>query len=182
MVAIRPEDRLTLQLRPFGVPVRVHPSFFMIVAALGANLRPRPLSALVWISTVLVVLLLGELAHAAAFRALGYAPRIVLHWAGAETFVARATPRAPSQLIAAYLAAPVTVLALAGIARLLAVIVQAPALDDLFHLATFWGVASLLPIVPLSGGYAWQVALVRVAGQHARTVARVTSLLYGSAG
>jgi len=168
---------LSLRFRALGVPVRVHPTFWLMMMALGANLTPRPLSAAVWLATVFGVLLVGELAIARSLASLGYAPTIWLHWAGAETTVALAKPRPAAQLCAAYASGPLAVLILAGLAAVVAQRWPSPYTHGAVWVATFWAFASLAPMQPLVGGKILRVLLTRPLGARAETAARVLSLL-----
>ncbi|HEU0294772.1 MAG TPA: site-2 protease family protein [Anaerolineales bacterium] len=66
-----------------GIPVRVHPLFWLITLLLGSagDLLLLP----VWVLVIFVSILVHELGHAFAFRQLGQGSRIVLHFAGGLT-------------------------------------------------------------------------------------------------
>jgi stage IV sporulation protein FB len=163
----------------FGVPVRVHPGFWLIGLFLGGMSNP-PMVVLIWISAVFLAILVHELGHAMAMRAYGYFPWIILYWMGGLT---SRDPRVASRSrhsdtfedIVISAAGPGAGFALAG---LLAAIVFAlnrgqqplfasfgalmmPAsmayplalfLYDVFYFCVVWGLINLLPIYPLDGG------------------------------
>jgi hypothetical protein len=166
-----------LRFRLFGVPVRVHPTFWPLALAVGAHRAPQPLSALVWLATVMAVLLVGELAIALSLRALGYAPIVWLHWTGGETTVAQAKPRPASQLLAAYAGGPLAVLILAGALAGLSRVWPTATIHDAVLVATFWGLFSALPIRPFVGAKMLEVALTRPFRARAEAVSRAVSLL-----
>ena len=71
----------------FGIPVRVHPGFFLIGLLFGANwIRDPALNAgvrvLLGIALIFVSILVHELGHVLAYRFFGQPGRIVLHWMG----------------------------------------------------------------------------------------------------
>jgi predicted negative regulator of RcsB-dependent stress response len=166
-----------VRFRLLGTPIRIHPTWWLVVLALGANLAPQPLSALIWLATVLVVLLAGELAVARGLRSLGYAPTVWLHWVGAETSVAVARPKPARDLCAAYAGGPLVVLMLAGALAALARLWPSPYVHDAVRVAAFWGVASLVPIRPLLGGKILHALLVRPLKHRAELATRVLGIV-----
>ncbi|GIW93141.1 MAG: peptidase [Pirellulaceae bacterium] len=106
-----------LRFQLFGIPVRIHP-WFWIVAVLLGNLRGTPVELLIWVAVVFVSILVHELGHALAMRRYGQRPRIVLYafggyataqpeyysWAGSTT--ASATRLSAQQQIHVLLAGP----------------------------------------------------------------------------
>jgi len=68
----------------FGIPVRVHPFFWLVAFLLGANRTDLP-AILVWVVALFVCILMHELGHAVAMRAFGFRPWIVLYGMGGLT-------------------------------------------------------------------------------------------------
>ena len=64
-----------------GIPVRVHPLFWLIAAILGFG-RGDPTEILIWIGVVFVSILVHELGHAYAMRFYGHNPSVVLYGGG----------------------------------------------------------------------------------------------------
>jgi stage IV sporulation protein FB len=66
-----------------GIPVRVHPLFWLIALLFGASgdLIQLP----IWVFVVFVSILIHELGHALAMRRYGQPSRIILHFAGGLT-------------------------------------------------------------------------------------------------
>jgi stage IV sporulation protein FB len=164
----------------FGVPVRIHPMFWLMALLLGYNLSDAA-SVAIWVAAVLLSILVHEFGHAAAMRAFGYYPWIVLYGFGGlacrdsgtrrqtnrwqwleETLISVAGPAA------GFLLAAVLLLALfsAGKGRFLDyygplelipyVHLRAARfgqfLNFLFQVGVLWGLLNLLPIYPLDGG------------------------------
>lgn len=103
-----------------GIPVRVHPFFWLATLILGsnswsANGNADPdagLKLLIWVGVMFVSILVHELGHSAVMRYFGQTPRIVLHMLGglaiADTdfLSSRAVRRTPQQQVLISLAGP----------------------------------------------------------------------------
>ncbi len=144
-----------LEFRVSGIPVRVEPVFFLILAVLGwANSR-TPTGIVVFMVVGGLSILLHELGHATAHRSFGAHPRVTLTGFGGVT-VGPVHPRGRSLVVT--LAGPIAgfVAALVGVALSHAVTgpstVVKTAIDDLIWVNVLWGVFNLLPILPLDGG------------------------------
>jgi Zn-dependent protease len=75
-----PPTRYDLNFNIAGIPVRVHPLFWLIAVLFGFT--TNLLQLLCWVLVVFVSILIHELGHAFAMRYYGQSPRIVLHYAG----------------------------------------------------------------------------------------------------
>lgn len=78
-----PPTRFDLRFSVAGIPVRVHPLFWLIALLLGAS--GDPLTIPIWIIVVFVSILIHELGHAFAFRRYDIDSHIVLHGFGGLT-------------------------------------------------------------------------------------------------
>ena len=164
------------------MPVRIHPSYLGIALFLGANLRHGALATAAWIATLTAVILATSLAQAFAFRRFHHSPRIWLHLAGSETFVAEATPMAVSKQVVTYLAGPAAGALIAGFAWLLErAIGRQPMLHDLLRLSAGWTLFNCLPLHPLAGGKALGALLWTPFRAHRVAAAQVVSLLAAGA-
>jgi stage IV sporulation protein FB len=76
--------RFDLNFTLAGIPVRVHPLFWLMGILLGGAVR-NLLLLLIWVVLVFVSILIHELGHAFAMRAIGSYPRIVLYTFGGLT-------------------------------------------------------------------------------------------------
>ena len=94
MLYVPPPTRYDLKWRMFGIPVRVHPMFWLLAALLGWNSEMPKLTILVWMPCVLVSVVVHELGHALTARRFGGGqPQIVLHFMGLATSGALAQSR-----------------------------------------------------------------------------------------
>jgi len=76
-----PLSRYDLSFSFFGIPVRVHPLFWLVAVLLGSrNADVRGLLA--WIVALFVGILFHELGHALVMRAYGFRPSITLYAMG----------------------------------------------------------------------------------------------------
>lgn len=75
--------RFDLNLNLAGIPVRVHPGFWLLTLLLGST--GTPLQIVLWIAAVFVSILVHELGHAVAFRSYGISSNVVLYWGGGLT-------------------------------------------------------------------------------------------------
>ena len=78
-----PPTRFDISFSILGVPVRVHPLFWLIALLLGST--GTLLSIPIWIFVVFVSVLIHELGHAMAFRFYGIRSHILLHAMGGLT-------------------------------------------------------------------------------------------------
>jgi Zn-dependent protease len=189
----------------FGIPVRVHPMFWLVCLLFGMNGRSEPMGVLLWVVAVFVSILIHEMGHALAIRAHGWQPAITLHAMGGLASY-RPTRRTTSSEIAIALAGPVAgflfaafVLALISAAGH-AVYFDWRALPHdpvdfepfanrrvnifinyLLFINIFWGLVNLLPVLPLDGSHvARELLAVQSPGDGLRQ-SLVVSLVVGAA-
>lgn len=176
-----PRSQGDLNLVLFGVPIRIHPMFWIVGLLLGMN-NPSPAVLLAWMVALFFAILVHELGHAAAMRAFGFYPSIVLYGMGGLTswgpgsFSSRNPGPGGRVLIsaagpAAGFALAAAIYALLRLAKYEVVVYTGfplfflPHLDEvvlspvfshfiniLFFISVFWGLVNLLPVYPLDGG------------------------------
>jgi membrane-associated protease RseP (regulator of RpoE activity) len=78
-----PPTRYDLRFSIAGIPVLVHPSFWLFALIFGAS--GDVLLLPIWILAVFLSIFVHELGHALAFRRYGQRSQIVLHFAGGVT-------------------------------------------------------------------------------------------------
>lgn len=78
-----PPTRYDLRFSIAGIPVTVHPLFWLIALLLGSS--GDILLIPIWVVVVFISILIHELGHAFAFRRFGQRSQIILHFAGGLT-------------------------------------------------------------------------------------------------
>lgn len=164
-----------------GVPVRVHPLFWLVTVCLGASGGAKPVEVLIWTVAVFISILVHEFGHALMIRYYGWRPRITLYGLGGlasyEPTWHRTWPQVAISFAgpaAGFLLGAIVIVAvcLAGHGVRLSLAHPFPlpirfdtSFAELFHSANlnelvfdllfvniFWGLINLLPIYPLDGG------------------------------
>ena len=170
--------RYDLRFTLAGIPVRVHPSFWLITLLLGAS--GEILLLPIWVLVVFVSILVHELGHALAFRRYGQRSYIVLHFAGGLTIPEPVSwgsglanvALSPNQHIFISLAGPGAGFLLAGLVIAIVILTGGSILITwplavilpfggrilyllvviLLWVNIFWGLVNLMPVSPLDGG------------------------------
>ena len=141
-----------------GIPVRVDPTFFVIIVILGYDPRDPQVTFIVsWVAIAFVSILLHEMAHALTFRHYGIRPSVTLYGMGGLT--SGSGRLTPGQSIAVSAAGPVSVLVLIGLPALWlqsqGVITSHEGrviLHQIIWINVGWSLLNLLPMLPLDGG------------------------------
>ena len=81
---VPPPTRYDLHFSVAGIPVRVHPLFWVISFLFGFSAN-NLLYTFIWVLAIFLSVLVHELGHAFAFRRYGLRSSIVLHFAGGLT-------------------------------------------------------------------------------------------------
>jgi stage IV sporulation protein FB len=170
-----PPTQADLNFSLFGIPVRVHPLFWLAAVLLG-GLNMTPKSLLIWVGVVFVSILVHEMGHALVIRQFGMWPRILLYTFGGLA-VYDPIRRDPRRQMLISLAGPAAGFLLAGAVVLLLkanghpvlihfgppfglAMLTAPfenelltdVVDFLLFVNVWWGLMNLLPVYPLDGG------------------------------
>ncbi|MBO5437565.1 MAG: hypothetical protein J6A23_07875, partial [Thermoguttaceae bacterium] len=167
-----------LNFQLFGIPVRVHPLFWILSLFLGMNLS-GPQMLILWILAVFVSILVHELGHALVMRTYGIQPRIVLYSFGGLTIFDRRYHLRWFENILVSFAGPGAGFCFLGLlAGILCLLGQTQVLNlfpaafgfetdgscfvlseyltlllyFLIQVNVFWGILNLMPIFPLDGG------------------------------
>lgn len=78
-----PRTNYDLHFVVAGVPVRVHPMFWLVSLVLGiSDQNTAPVNVIIWMVAMFVSIMVHEMGHALAIRHYGWTPRIVLHSLG----------------------------------------------------------------------------------------------------
>jgi len=163
-----------LHFRLLGIPVRVHPLFWVItlLLGLGGSGKADPVRVLIWVAVVFVSILVHEFGHALTQRYFRGHPWVTLYSFGglASCNDCDRSPRAQLLIsiagpVAGFLFAGVIVLGLFALGRFQGFELDwIPVRWDLFgswldltilyllFVNIIWGLVNLLPIYPLDGG------------------------------
>jgi stage IV sporulation protein FB len=82
LLAEPPRTNYDLHFRVFGIPVRVHPLFWLIALLSGMGEHVLPKDTFIWMVALFVSILVHELGHAVAIVFYGFRPWVTLHWLG----------------------------------------------------------------------------------------------------
>ncbi len=187
-----PPSPADLHFRLLGIPVRVHPFFWLVALLLGLNLRD-PIHLLVWVVAVFIGILVHEMGHALMMRAFGLHPWITLYGLGGLTahnpaLGAYGRASSTTRQVLIFAAGPaagfalaallIGVLKLAGksvsvafglpfgcVAVVRDVVGSVPLtglLNNLLFISIAWGVINLMPVYPLDGGQIVREVLLAV--------------------
>jgi len=165
----------------FGIPVRIHPFFWVVAVLLGIRLKD-PVMVLIWVFSVFISILIHELGHALTAKYVGEAPWITLYSFGglASYRPTRHDSRTKILISAAGPAAGFFFLAVVlafihGMRHDVSLHLSAPwirfvgfnndnlneLIGNLIYINLFWGLVNLLPIYPLDGGQIARELFVR---------------------
>lgn len=169
-----PHSEYDLHFRIAGIPVRIHPFFWLLSLFLGVAGIRDPLLLLLWVIVVFVSILVHELGHALAARHYGWQPRIVLHGMGGLAIYHPGSSSPMKQLVIS-MCGPLAGFAFAGLVLAIMIVGgrgigffglhlggNQPIASDflaytvyfLLYINIFWGLINLLPVLPLDGGRA----------------------------
>lgn len=177
-----PPTQGDLHFRLLGIPVRVHPFFWVTTVFLGLGGEADPTDIMVWVAVVFVSILVHEFGHATMQRRYGGHPRVTLYGLGGLASC-EDCDRSPGRQILILLAGPFAGFLLAGVVVVVLKVTghlggfeldwipvklrpfdpayyfenQRPALVDLvvwdlLVVNILWGLINLLPVYPLDGG------------------------------
>lgn len=148
-----------LQFRLGGFPVSVRWSFFAVVAVIGIGPTIDAARLAIWVGVVFASVMIHELGHASAARRLGAAPEIELYGMGGLTRWGGIEPTR-RQMIGVTLAGPGAGFLVGAVVGGLVLVLGTTGTGDVrfFTLTVLWvnigwGVANLLPVLPLDGGH-----------------------------
>jgi membrane-associated protease RseP (regulator of RpoE activity) len=173
-----------------GIPVRIHPMFWVISLMFGIRLKD-PAKLILWVIAVFVSILCHEMGHALVIRWFGFRPTITLYGMGGMASYDLFRPRKPSgvsswEQIAISFAGPGAGFLL--VALIIGILYAAdlgehvyfvppfflPVVDGLlnlrlqtflnflFFVCAFWGLVNLLPVYPLDGGHIAREVFLRI--------------------
>jgi Zn-dependent protease len=181
-----------LSWRMFGIPVRIHPLFWLVGIFLGwSAAQAWGMEYLaVFLACMLVSILVHELGHVLMGRAFGARSHIVLYGFGGLA-VGSLEVRGPGRRIAVLLAGPVAGFLLFGVVLRLWILtghsleeilrknpsnLAEAAFVFLLRMNLVWNILNLVPIWPLDGGRIVGEILMRALGERGLRIALLISL------
>lgn len=185
MLGIPAETPYDLRFRLLGIPVRVHPFFWLIMAALGFNEDVK--TTVIFVLCAFGSILFHEFGHGLMSRVFGQRPSIVLYGMGGLCYYNRLERESPGHRFLVLVCGPLAGFLLAGLAfgailvagisgtQLTPVVTQI--LWTLIGINVIWSTINLFPIWPLDGGQMSEVVLTRLSANNGKRWAHVISLL-----
>lgn len=184
------ETELDLRFRLMGIPVRVHPLFWL--TAVFISWEPhRPDLILIGVLCVFASILVHELGHAVMFRRYGHRGEIVLYMLGGfatggrlstwrNVIVSAAGP------LAGFLLAGIVFCAAVGIAMIAPETYDSNrnlryAISTLIFINIAWGILNLVPCLPLDGGRIAEALIYRYLPRRADIKILWTSIISSGA-
>lgn len=163
------QTEFDLRFQLMGIPVRVHPAFWLMAVIIGFNsTNGDPRLTLVTMICVFFSILIHELGHAVTYRRYGHHGEIVLYFMGGYATGARLSTWR-NVIVSA--AGPGAGFIVAGIVWLVRGIIPPETMlryDALFwtlyilwRINIFWGVMNLVPCLPLDGGHIMEALMYR---------------------
>jgi len=168
----------------FGIPVRIHPFFWLVGLLLGMDNNVQGM--IIWIAALFLCILVHELGHALVLKAFGVYSWITLYGMGGlasydpgqarragadgtlkQIAISAAGPGA-GFLLAALVAGGVFLAAIAGTNLLnpkggpLGIHYLALFIRSVLFICIVWGIVNLLPIYPLDGGQISREIFLRI--------------------
>src|SRR5262245_11912941 len=98
------ETPYDLRFQLLGIPVRVHPLFWLVAAMLGWHNNDLP-AVLIWIACVFFSVLVHEYGHGLVAKGFHCAPSILL-WGGGGLCFSQAERQTPRQRLAVVVSGP----------------------------------------------------------------------------
>ncbi|MBI3861878.1 MAG: site-2 protease family protein [Planctomycetia bacterium] len=151
-----------LRFSLFGIPVRVHPFFWLFSAILGWGDGHDLKLTLLWVACVFVSILIHELGHALTALAYGWPPHIVLYSFGGYASFTPSWGYTTARSVIVLFAGPGAGFILYVIVYVLEKLLVQQQVElskyaiETFHNMEFinlwWGLVNLLPVYPLDGG------------------------------
>jgi outer membrane protein assembly factor BamB/Zn-dependent protease len=173
--------RPAVRVRLFGLLVRIDIPFLLVAALIGATVGGLG-GFLVGVPVVLLIILAHELGHAGAGQLFGLRPTIDLGWFGGLTTLEGLEALTRPRRLVIFAAGPIAGAVAGGLAYVLGNDRDGMPGDVArlaFSLGIVWGLANLVPILPLDGGHLLVDLLWGDRGRRIR-IARLVSVTVGT--
>ncbi len=161
------QTQYDLNFSLFGIPVRVHPFFWIIGMLLGQHELRLGLDFLLgWVVVFFISILVHELGHALAAAYFGFRPQIWLYGMGGMAQYAPMGRYNRAHSLTITLAGPAAGFFLAAVGLVVSQFVDSEhpllplrtwqllmnMLSSLIQVNIFWSILNLFPVLPLDGG------------------------------
>jgi Zn-dependent protease len=173
----------------FGIPVRVHPFFWIVSAVMGWS--DDWALTLIWMLCVFVSILIHEMGHALTADYYGWNAHVVLYSFGGYAQYFETARRSTGRAILVTFAGPAAgfifyalVFATQKMLENRGVELSPYAEDALYNLEfinLWWGLVNLLPVYPLDGGQISRAALEHWRGREGVALSLTISLIVAGA-
>ncbi|MBS0261825.1 MAG: hypothetical protein JSS02_07695, partial [Planctomycetes bacterium] len=144
-----------LRFSIFGIPVRVHPLFWVSAAAMGWD-GDDPRNTVIWIACVFISILVHELGHAMTANYFRWRPDIVLYMFGGYASYVPTWQHSTGRAILVTAAGPLAGFFLFGVVIALDILLRIQqvqisnylqeAIGRLEFINLWWGLVNLLPV------------------------------------
>jgi len=180
-----------LRFSLFGIPVRIHPMFWLLTIVMGWD-PEHPNLMIIWTACVFVSIIVHELGHALTAQAFGWPPEIVLYGMGGLAMFHANWKRTTAKMVLVLLAGPGAGFLLYGALKCAIYTAQLRGFDFqeapetvlyailfLEYINLFWGLVNLLPVYPLDGGQITRELLVRYMPRRAIEYSLKSTMIVG---
>jgi len=172
-----------VRFRLGSIPVHVRAPFLFLALLLAASTGQDPRNLAIASAIIFVAVLVHELGHAAVGRAFGLRPQIELHGMGGTTSWIDGKKVGNARSIAISLAGPFAGFLLYGIVLMLSRFAFDPREDTAAFVLRWielvcvgWGIANLVPMLPLDGGNVMRAILDVATKGRGEKPARIVSI------
>ncbi len=175
-----------MQFRLGSIPVRIRWPFLVLALVFATMKGNDPKTIAIGMAVIFLAVIVHELGHALTVKAFGMTPQIDLHGLGGATTWAQTAEQKPlgsGRGILVSLAGPCAGFALYGVARALGRFAFDPSkpvaslvMFWLWFTCIGWGIANLVPMLPLDGGNIMRALLDVVTRGKGEKPARIISV------
>jgi Zn-dependent protease len=172
-----------LRFRLLGIPVRVHPLFWLVMLLISGDMGDFHAS-LIFVACAFISILVHEMGHGLASRLMGDEPVGIVLYAMGGFCAFHQNRLSPWRRVVVLISGPGAGFLLMGAVIAVAIAGYAPeapglqlAMQYLVFINLYWGVLNLFPLWPLDGGQIASTVLGMISPRHGMRWSHVISLL-----